>query len=164
MFWVFSRDRDEIRLETSSDVSSTEFVVDVIRADGRHGTERFADQRQFWTWLLAMRRALAAHEWTLAGPFRTAKAGLPPIRATSAGGLAESNPIVQTWQRGDRTFRIAMSMKALLGISRWVIEEVTDLARAERVLVPGMSVVTTTSAEAAFKEACAHIEAWLSGS
>jgi hypothetical protein len=160
MFWVFSHDRDEIRLETSSDVSSADFVVDIVHADGRRGTERFADQRQFWTWLLAMRRALTAQDWTLSGPFRSADAALRSP-AGQVPGTARANSLTQLCRRGDRIFHVVMSTRQLHGISRWVIDDVVDMPRVERVFVPGLSIIASASPETALVEACAHIDAWL---
>src|SRR5262245_55441543 len=72
MFWVFSRHDDRVSLEATTDVHKAEVAIEIVHGDGRRGRERFAGQKQFWAWLLAMRRVLAAHGWQLTGPFQNA--------------------------------------------------------------------------------------------
>jgi hypothetical protein len=67
MIWSFGRGEEIIRLHTSYDMHSHEFVLDITWADRPATSERFTTIRKFKTRVLAVEQQLADEHWTQLG-------------------------------------------------------------------------------------------------
>jgi hypothetical protein len=63
MLWFYIRDRETLRLETSYDNDTREYVGIVTRPDGRQETNRFASADPFRAWLVTLEQNLTAEQW-----------------------------------------------------------------------------------------------------
>jgi len=68
MLWFFEREDQSLRLESTYDNKTAEFVVSVQWPDGREQTERFAELEACRAWLLAFDNAIEAERWKPNGP------------------------------------------------------------------------------------------------
>jgi hypothetical protein len=64
MLWVFERDADQLRLETTYDNTTRQFVLTIRRSEGEPQVERFLDQATFRRRLEALERQLEGDHWT----------------------------------------------------------------------------------------------------
>lgn len=63
MLWVFERDLDQLRLETTYDEETAHFVL-TIRSEAESQVERFPDQAAFRRRLEALEQQLEGDHWT----------------------------------------------------------------------------------------------------
>jgi hypothetical protein len=68
MIWLFQRDDRVVRLETSFDNTTEEYVVVIAWVERPLVTERFQDFGQFHARILALEHQLGADHWTQVGP------------------------------------------------------------------------------------------------
>jgi hypothetical protein len=81
MVWFWTRDTDELEVETRYDNETSEFVVSVVsRKDGRRDTERFKDIEAFRARLVLLERQLEAKNWRNSGPPLFIPEGFPNRR------------------------------------------------------------------------------------
>jgi hypothetical protein len=81
MVWFWTRDTDELEVETRYDNETSEFVVNVVsRKDGRRDTERFKDIEAFRARLVLLERQLEAKNWRNSGPPLFIPEGFPNRR------------------------------------------------------------------------------------
>jgi hypothetical protein len=63
MLWFFDRDTESLRLETTYDNRTREFVAVVQYPNGQALERRFQRRDEFRKWLEAFERSLAAERW-----------------------------------------------------------------------------------------------------
>jgi hypothetical protein len=68
MVWLWSRDKESLKLETRYDNETGEFVMVLAWSDGRRQTERFSDLAAFRARLVQMEHVLEAERWWNTGP------------------------------------------------------------------------------------------------
>jgi hypothetical protein len=67
MIWSFGRGEEIVRLQTSYDTNSHDFILEITRTDRPPTIERFTTVRKFKTRVLAVERQLADEHWTQIG-------------------------------------------------------------------------------------------------
>jgi hypothetical protein len=81
MVWFWTRDKDELEVETRYDNETSEFIVSVVwRKDGRGDTERFKDIETFRARLVLLEHQLEAKNWQNSGPPLLIPEGFPNRR------------------------------------------------------------------------------------
>jgi hypothetical protein len=81
MVWFWTRDKDELEVETRYDNETSEFVVSVVSPkDERRDTERFKDIEAFRARLVLLERQLEAKSWQHSGPPLFIPEGFPNRR------------------------------------------------------------------------------------
>jgi hypothetical protein len=81
MVWFWTRDKDELEVETRYDNETSEFIVSVVwRNDGRRDTERFKDIEAFRARLVLLERQLEAKNSQNSGPPLLIPEGFPNRR------------------------------------------------------------------------------------
>lgn len=68
MVWFFERNDESLRLETSYDKATQEYLLVVVQPDGSPQIERFSDAISFRTRLEALEKQLATDRWRPRGP------------------------------------------------------------------------------------------------
>ena len=68
MLWFYQRDKDAIRLDTSYDNNTLEYVTILHLTNGQQESRRFDNMIDFRRWLVALETRLAGEGWALAGP------------------------------------------------------------------------------------------------
>jgi hypothetical protein len=69
MVWLFERDDQAIRVETSYDRTAAEYLLIQEQQDGSQRVERFRDEVTFRTRLEELERQLDSDHWARTGPF-----------------------------------------------------------------------------------------------
>ena len=64
MLWVFERDEDRLRLETTYDDTTANFVLIIRRSEADAQVERFPDAATFRRRLEVLERQLEGDHWT----------------------------------------------------------------------------------------------------
>jgi hypothetical protein len=82
MVWLFERDEESLKLETSYDNDTREYVVIARYPDGREETERFTDQEEYRLRLVALENHLETERWRRLGPPIFSVDGWPNKRPT----------------------------------------------------------------------------------
>lgn len=67
MVWFFSRDTNELRVETRYDNDSAEYVLIVHWPGGRHQTERFSTLADFRERVVELQHAIEVEGWLSSG-------------------------------------------------------------------------------------------------
>jgi hypothetical protein len=67
MIWFYSRNDQELRIETDYDKATREYVM-TIRGKDSHTSERFTDVTAFRARLIQLEHQLEAEKWSAAGP------------------------------------------------------------------------------------------------
>jgi hypothetical protein len=146
MIWLFSRRKEEIRLETWYDKHTSEFVVDIVHPHEHTESKRFLNDRVFQTWLMTWGRQLAVEGWMQSGPFLS----------------VPSSTTTRTYATGTHHFEITLSRMLLKQQELWTVALVTDTRRAgKRLSIAGMHAVVSATPDAAFADACDRIDRWL---
>jgi hypothetical protein len=70
MIWFFSRDTDELRIETRYDNAAANYVLVVNWPDGRRQTEHFSTLADFRQRVVELQHAIDLEGWLSAGPPR----------------------------------------------------------------------------------------------
>ncbi len=68
MIWIFRRDDEVTRLETSFDNTTQEYVLRIMWAHRPEGVERFASEAAFDERIHLLERKLAREQWIQSGP------------------------------------------------------------------------------------------------
>jgi len=168
MMWLFSRHREEIRLETWYDKYTSEFVVEIAHPDGQTESKRFLNDRVFQTWLATWDGQLLGQGWTQSGPFLSVPERQPTQSVGShvAGGgdtkAADSATTKRTYTTGTHNFEVTLSRILLKEQTLWTVALVTDASRADkRLSIAGMHAVVSSTQDATFARACDRIDKWL---
>lgn len=80
MVWFFSREHEELRIETRFDNDACEFVVTLRFPNGSSETERFATLERCRARLVALELRLESERWTNEGPPLFVADGFPKSR------------------------------------------------------------------------------------
>ena len=67
MVWFFSRDTNELRVETRYDNDAAEYVLIVHWPDGRHHTERFSTLADFRDRVVELQHTMEVEGWLSSG-------------------------------------------------------------------------------------------------
>jgi hypothetical protein len=166
MIWLFSRRKQEIRLETWYDKHTSEFVVDIVHPEGQCDSKRFVNDSVYRTWLAAWDEKLVAQGWTQSGPFLSvpARPEAPPADASAVTNpeAVATGTATRTYASAGRVFEVALSRLEVRSLTLWTVERVTETSRDGRpVSVPGLYAIASPSPEAAFARACEGIDKWL---
>jgi hypothetical protein len=68
MLWTYTRGLDDIRVETSVDQGTNEYILVVRRSAKESSIERFPDASSFRVRLEALEQELANEQWRQVGP------------------------------------------------------------------------------------------------
>jgi len=68
MIWFFSRDDNDLRIETRYDNESADYVLVVHWPDGRSQTERFSVESQFRSRVVEFQKYIEDEGWASSGP------------------------------------------------------------------------------------------------
>jgi hypothetical protein len=68
MIWFYERADQSLRLDTTYDNDTCEYVVVVHHPDGRQQTERFLDADACRLWLVTFENGLDGEHWVRHGP------------------------------------------------------------------------------------------------
>ena len=68
MLWLYERGLEDLRIETSFDNATSEYVLTLSRGQQNETTERFRDSESFGTRIEVLQKELARDRWTPAGP------------------------------------------------------------------------------------------------
>ena len=68
MLWLYERGLEDLRIETSFDNATKEYVLILRRGLENESTERFGDSVAFGDRIEALQRELTRDHWTPAGP------------------------------------------------------------------------------------------------
>ena len=166
MIWFWSRDSQEMRLETRYDNDTSEFVLIVHYPDGRQQMERFSGSTEYRTRLQVLEQQLEAERWTSSGRPLIVPEGfphrrLPPEVAGSTGVAAQSQEIARrTYHAGERTFHVTLTSGGTH--SSWTVERVVETSSGGReLLIPTLHGIVAATQDAAFARACDRIDKWL---
>lgn len=168
MIWFWSRENQEMRLETRYDNDTAEFVVAIQYPDGRQESERFSDIEVLRKRLIALEQKFAAEHWTQAGAPIFVPDGFPNRRlapelsGVGLGGHGARSTATRSYSIGVRTFDITLSSAAVTKDSSWTVASVIDTTRGGReVVIPTMDIIVASTEDAAFARACDRIDKWL---
>ncbi len=168
MIWFWSRDSQEMRLETRYDNETSEFILVVHYADGRQQTERFAGSAAYRTRLHVLEQQFEAERWTPSGKPLIVPEGFPRRRLSPevAGytrtpdqgeGLAR-----RMYRVGGRTFQVTLATSSQGVESSWRIVSAVETSRGEQeLLIPKLLIIAAATQDAAFARACDCIDKWL---
>jgi hypothetical protein len=168
MMWLFSRRKEEIRLETWYDKHTSEFVVDIAHPDEHTESKRFLNDRVFQTWLTTWGGLLAGEGWTQSGPFlsvpeRHATQTVDSPVAGSGDTMAVDDAIAKRrYTTRTHDFEVTLSRISLKEHTVWTVALVVDAGRAgKRLSIAGMQAVASSTPDTAFASACDRIDKWL---
>jgi len=68
MLWLYERGLEDLRIETSFDNATNEYVLTLGRGQHNETTERFLDNESFGKRIEALQEELERDRWTPAGP------------------------------------------------------------------------------------------------
>jgi hypothetical protein len=168
MIWLFTRQDQDIRLETRHDTEASEFVVELTFPDAHRTWQRFKNHRAFQAWLSTLDSELAPDGWIRSGPFIT----MPDVRAgrhiearvaSQNTAASASDAAVRTYVAGPRSFDVTLSTLTFPHGTFWVVSSVTEGRGGQPATIPSMNRLVSRSPDITFARACDAIDKWLFG-
>jgi hypothetical protein len=80
MIWTYERDGDTLRVETSFDNDTAEYVLKFTDAVSGPSVERFSDRMAYERRLVMLETDLKSGEWHLSGTPQIVPSGFPRLR------------------------------------------------------------------------------------
>jgi hypothetical protein len=158
MLWIFSRGREQIRVENGYDKHTDEFLLIVVRRGERCDTRRFETAHAFRAWLAWFAQELEADGWTAQGP---AIHTVEPVNGPHDPTGEISATVARPYTYVTRTFDLLLSRRVVRGARLWMVERVMEHGGRRFPHVPGIEAVAASTPDEAFARACDCIDKWL---
>jgi hypothetical protein len=132
MIWFWSREQQQLRVETRYDNETSDFVVAIEHPDGHQECERFPNLVELRKRLVALEQQFAAEHWTPAGEPLFVPDGFPnrPLTPEAAGGVpfepGGRTITKRTYSARTRRFDITLSGMLATNESSWTIDKVIE--------------------------------------